>query len=161
MIKLRHVVFLVFWLFLFIAFVCLCSVWMVDTPTWNIVIGSLFMFVIFHAPFSFILNHDAMDSKAKWDDYLLPFPKKVKFKKGLWWYLEAVIKPNTRRGRRKYCSECGCPVVYIDELYDENYIRESVNFNTVAVCSFCGIEYEEFDDLSGKRKATLPIKEPF
>lgn len=92
----------------------------------------------------------------KHKDYFLPFPKKVKFKKALLWWLSAGWRTYDKRGRRKYCSECGWPIVYIDELYDEGYIRESVNPDTVAVCSFCGIEFVEFESWSTKRKAVLP-----
>ncbi len=86
----------------------------------------------------------------------LPFPKKVKFRKGLWWYLEAIIKPYTKRKKRKYCSECGCPLVYMDELYDID--PEAVLPNVVAECSFCGTQFEVVEYCSfRKKKAVFPI----
>lgn len=87
---------------------------------------------------------------------MLVFPKKIKFKVGLWWYLEALIKPHTKRGRRKYCSECGWKLVYYDELYDVD--PEAILPNVVAECSFCGTEFEEVKYYSfGEKKAVLPV----
>lgn len=95
----------------------------------------------------------------KHPEAILAFPKKIKFRKALWWWLDAGWKTYNRRGRRKYCTECGWPVVYIDELYDEAYIRESLTPNVIAVCSFCGVEFEEFEYSCGKRPAVLPIED--
>lgn len=77
-------------------------------------------------------------------EYSTPFPKRVKFKKALRWYLEAIIKP-CRKGRRKYCTECGWPLVYRDDLYDVPI--ESWYPDVIAVCSnfYCSIEYEEYE----------------
>ena len=92
----------------------------------------------------------------KHPDSFLSFPKKVKFKKALLWWLSATWRTYDKRGRRKFCSECGWPVVYFDELYDEAYIRESVTPDVVAVCSLCGIEFVEFESWATDRKAVLP-----
>lgn len=155
MVKLKHVLFLIFWLFTFIGFVYLCSIWIVDTPTWNITVGCLFMFVLFHSAFSLILNQDAMESKFKWDDWFLPFPKRVKFWKALKWWLSAGWRPYDKRGRRKYCSECGWKVVYLDELYDVD--PEAVLPNVVAECSFCGTQFEEVETFLSKKKVVLNV----
>lgn len=91
----------------------------------------------------------------KHKDSFQPFPQKIKFRIALKWWLSAGWRTYDKHGRRKYCSECGWKLVYIDDLYDEMYIRESVNPDTVAVCSFCGVEFVEFESWSTNRKAVL------
>lgn len=90
----------------------------------------------------------------KFNDYFQPFPKKVKFWKALRWWLSADFKTYDRRHRRKYCSECGWPVVYLDELYDVPV--EACSPDVVAVCSLCGIEFVEFESFSTNIWAVLP-----
>lgn len=78
----------------------------------------------------------------------LPFAQKVKFRKGLLWWLDAGWRTYDKRGRRKYCTECGWPVIYLDELYDVPI--EACSPDVVAVCSYCGIEFVEFDSFTGR-----------
>ena len=96
-----------------------------------------------------------------------PFPKKVKFLTALKWWLEASYftydKGNfwgeSKRKYRRYCSECGWPLIRIDDLYDVPI--EAIHPNAIQICQLCGIEYEvvegEFFSRPGKYKAILPI----
>lgn len=90
-------------------------------------------------------------------EYSTPFPTGVKFKKAIRWYLEAIIKPH-RKGRRKYCVECGWPLVYRDDLYDVPI--ESWYPDIVAICENmnCLTEYEEYEFGYGDT-VIFPIKE--
>lgn len=86
--------------------------------------------------------------------YTLPFPGKVKFLKALWWWLDAGFATYDKRKRRKYCSECGWPVVYLDELYDVPI--EAYSPDVVAVCSMCDTEFIEFESFMTDVRAVLP-----
>ena len=91
----------------------------------------------------------------KFADFILPIPKKVKFRKALWWWLVATYKPYGRQHRRKFCSECAWPLVYLDELYDVPI--EAHSPDVVAECSFCGTEFVEYISCwSNKIWAVLP-----
>jgi len=84
------------------------------------------------------------------------FPKGMKFRKALLMWLDAGWGTYDKRGRRKYCSECGWRVIYLDELYDVP--AEACSPDVVAVCEYCGTEYVEFESFTTNRKAVL-VKE--
>lgn len=89
--------------------------------------------------------------------YFLPFSKRIKFWTALKWWLYANIRPWDSKRRLKYCSECGWPVVYLDDLYDVDYTYSP---DVIAMCSLCGTEFIKFiADWSDKIRAVMPKKE--
>ena len=94
-----------------------------------------------------------------------PFPKKVKFWTALKWYLGATYFPydkgnywrERKRTERKYCTECGWPLIRIDDLYDPP--MESIHPEAIQMCQFCGIQYKMYEDslILGHEKTIYPI----
>ena len=84
--------------------------------------------------------------------HLLPFPKKVRRFQAFLWWLHASFFPydkgnfffERKRRWRKYCSECGWPLIRVDDLYDQYYI-ESIHPKAIQICSFCGMQFERTD----------------
>lgn len=74
-------------------------------------------------------------------DGLRPFPKGIKLPQAVWWWFVGHFFIYTKKKKwRRFCSECGWPLIRIDDLYDPP--MESIHPDAIQMCQFCGTQFE-------------------